>query len=397
MVAGWRLDELGWRGLLAAVLLSAPAWARDGEPASEDAQDADAEPVMVAEVTPSGAAATEASKANPVAPKKGEKKKDKVQEESLGEDPDAVDDASAQAEEKQGPEVRIFGRVFARASADERDEYVRSLGIPDARVGVGAAYGNVEAEVTADLSSKNILKDAFVRLADDAKRFRLYGGQFKAPFLARELESTWRLPMINRGLVNEYLVETHELGGRRFGLMGEMRLKKVWDLKVSAGLFQGGEGAAGEQLGEDASVRVSVEPFNLKWLTLGASTYLGEVLEGTRRHAAAADATLRLGQFALSAEYVTGQLPLGPFDAQLATASYALPLDAAGEWALQPVLGAESLQLRGDIAGQGWAALGGINILFADSFKAQFQVERALRPGDAAPGLEYSLQLATRF
>jgi hypothetical protein len=395
MVAGWRLDVLGWRGLLAAVLLSSPAWAADGEATTEEATDA--EPVAVAEVTPSGAAVTEApSAAAPAVPRKPEKKK-KGQEESLGEDPDAVDDAAAAEEEKDGPQVRIFGRVFARASADERDEYVRALRIPDARVGVGAAFGNIEAEVTADLSSKNILKDAFVRLADDAKRFRLYGGQFKAPFLARELESTWRLPMVNRGLVNEYLVDTHELGGRRFGLMGELRLKKTWDLKVSAGLFQGGEGLTGERLSEDASARVSVEPFNLKWLTVGASTYLGEVLEGTRRYAAAADATVHLGGFALSAEYVTGQIALGPFDAQLAMASYALPLDAAGEWALQPVLGAESLRLRGDVVGQGWAALGGVNILYVDSFKAQFQVERALRPGDAAPGLEYSLQLATRF
>jgi hypothetical protein len=74
-----------------------------------------------------------------------------------------------------------------------------------------------------------------------------------------------------------------------------------------------------------------------------------------------------------------------------------VPLDAAGEWAVQPVVGAEALQLRGDVEGQGWSALGGVNILFMDSFKAQLQVERALRPGDATPGLEYSLQLATRF
>jgi hypothetical protein len=111
----------------------------------------------------------------------------------------------------------------------------------------------------------------------------------------------------------------------------------------------------------------------------------------------AADATLNLGPFALSGEYVTGRLPVGPFDAQLGLLSFVVPLDAAGEWAVQPVVGAEALQLRGELAGHGWSALGGVNILFVDSFKAQLQVERALRPGDATPGLEYSLQLATRF
>jgi hypothetical protein len=64
---------------------------------------------------------------------------------------------------------------------------------------------------------------------------------------------------------------------------------------------------------------------------------------------------------------------------------------------VQPVAGAEALQVHGDMAGQGWSAVGGVNILFADSFKAQLQVERALLPGDVTPGLEYLLQLATRF
>jgi hypothetical protein len=49
------------------------------------------------------------------------------------------------------------------------------------------------------------------------------------------------------------------------------------------------------------------------------------------------------------------------------------------------------------VAGRGWAAVGGFNLLFSDSFKAQLQAEHALRPGDETPGTEYSLQLATRF
>ena len=61
------------------------------------------------------------------------------------------------------------------------------------------------------------------------------------------------------------------------------------------------------------------------------------------------------------------------------------------------VAGVEALQLRGDVKGKGHAVVGGLNLLLGDRFRAQFQAERALRPGDEAAALEYSLQLATRF
>jgi hypothetical protein len=301
----------------------------------------------------------------------------------------------ASAEEKQGLQVVPFGRVYARVSADEREQYTRALSIPSARVGLAASLSHVEAEVSADLSSKSPLKDAFVRVADGKKRLRLYGGQFKAPFLARELESSWLLPVMRRGLVADYLEDTNKLGGRRLGLMGEVSLKHAWKLKVSGGVFQGAKDEdTGVRASEDAALRVSARPF--KVLTVGASSYLTEVFQGTRRHAVAADATLRLGGLEVRGEYVNGRLDVGPFDAQLGLASYTLPLGTDG-WAVQPVAGAEWLRLLGPLKARGHAFVGGLNVLYSEHFKAQFQAEHALRPGDEAPGLEYSLQLATRF
>jgi hypothetical protein len=376
----WRWVEWNWRGLLAAVLVSAPALAQQ-----ELAPEAEPTSLEVAAVEPTvPVVSTEAP-----AEKEQEKKKAKV--EPLGESPEAADAVADNAE--KAPAVRVFGRVFARASADEREDYARSLSVPSARVGVSTSFDYVEAEVSADLSSKSILKDAFVRIADGDKRLRLYAGQFKAPFLARELESTWGLPLMRRGLVTDYLTDTHQLGGRRLGLMGEVRLKETWNLKISGGLFQGAEDEFGDHTSEDAAARVTVRPF--KALTVGASSYLTQVTEGTRQHAVAAEATLRLGALALSGEAVSGRLAVGPFTAQLGLASYTLPLTK--DWVLQPLAGVEALQLRGDVAGHGWAAVGGVNILLSDSFKAQLQAERALRPGDESPGTEYLLQLATRF
>jgi hypothetical protein len=333
--------------------------------------------------------------AAPVAGQQGKKKKKvkpgESRDDSLGENPDAGDDAAAD-EDRQ--DLRVFGRVFARASADERQKYARSLSIPSARVGVSTSLSNLEAEVTADLADDSMLKDAFVRLADDAKRFRLYGGQFKSPFLQRSLESAWDLPIQGRGLVEDYLTDVHQLGGRRLGLMGEVRLKDAWGLKLSAGFFEGGKDEVGMRLKEDAAARLSVRPF--KALTVGVSTYLAEALEVVRKHAVAADAELQLGALTLTGEAVTGRLPLGPFTAQLLLARYTLPV-GGDEWALQPVAGVEALQLQGDVVGRGHALVGGLNLLLGDRFRAQFQAERALRPGDEVAALEYSLQLATRF
>jgi len=291
--------------------------------------------------------------------------------------------------------VRPFGRVYARVSADEREGYARALSIPSARVGLAASLSHLDAEVSADLSSKSLLKDAFVRIADGKKRLRLYGGQFKAPFLARELESSWRLPVMRRGLVADYLVDTHDLGGRRLGLMGEVRLEYAWKLKVSGGVFQGAKDEdLGTRRGEDAALRVSVRP--IKALTVGASGYLTEVFQGTRNHAVSADATLHLGGLEVSGEYANGRLTAGPFTAQLGLASYTLPVGAGG-WAVQPVVGAEVLQLRSPLLARGYSFVGGLNVLYSEHFKAQLQAEHALRAGDEAPGFEYSLQLATRF
>ncbi|WP_304504058.1 hypothetical protein [Corallococcus sp. EGB] len=417
-MGGKGLEEKGWRrGLLVAVLLGLPAVAVAAPEPDEDAVtdgadqplqvsgDDDAKPLdgAVAQAMPAGAqgpvvgtadAVTEPGAPVPDAAVPGKKKKKKTAgpEDTLGEAPAEADKVDDQGAPRQ--RIRVFGRVFARAAADERQKYERDLGIASARVGVAASLSNLDAEVSADLASKTILKDAFVRLSDDDKRLRLYAGRFKSPFLQRSQESAWQLPLQARGLVEDYLTSTNDLGGRRLGVMGEMRLKQAWGLKLSAGLFQGGEDAMGKRLSEDGSARLSIRPF--KFLTLGTSTYLTQVLDGTKQYATAADAEVTLWGLSVVGEAAAGRLALGPFRSQSVLAYWTVPVGRRG-WAVQPVVGAEALQLQGGIQAQGHSMTGGFNVLLADSFKAQVQAERALRPGDVAPALELSVQLATRF
>ncbi|MFP2961561.1 hypothetical protein ACLEPN_28080 [Myxococcus sp. 1LA] len=438
-MGGWRVDERTRRGLLVAILMGIPASVNAGTPgprSEEVATQAEDDPLSggvvdgveppealpaqededassrldgaMAQALPPPSRPTPAGQPPAVNPLPGEDDAEKArqdakkreqkkrpgqpQEDSLGENPDAIDDKP----KSEAQTIRVIGRVSARAHADERNQFQRRLSIADARVGVSTSLANLEAEVTADLADSQMLKDAFVRLADDAKRFRLYGGQFKTPFLQRSLESSWDLPTQTRGLVEEYITEAHQMGGRRMGLMGEVRLKNVWGLKVSAGLFQGAVDESGVRLKEDAAARVSMRPFNFKPLTVGVSTYVSEAMDLARKHAVAADAELKLAGFVFTGEAISGRLPMGPFTAQMLLAQYLIHV--GDEWAIQPVAGVEALQLRGDtVRGDGHSLVGGFNVLLGNRFRAQFQTERALRPGDEFPGLQHSIELGARF
>lgn len=295
------------------------------------------------------------------------------------------------------PGLKLSGRVQARAIADERDAFERDLGVSSARIGVEATFKNVDAVVEADLSSNSILRDAFVRFHDDEDRYRFYAGKFKAPFLTRELQSNWKLPLVTRGLVHDFVVETHDLGGRRYGVMGEARFKKWSNLKASFGVFRGHfDETLRKYQGEDAAGRVSVKVF--KGLTVGANGYLAEAVLGrTGRFAYGGDATYRAGRFEVVGEAILGRVSSGRMNAGVLLARYDIALDARDEWIVQPVLGAEVLQLRAAEVGTGHSVTGGLNLVHGDNFKAQLQVERALRPGDAFVGHEVALQFGARF
>lgn len=295
------------------------------------------------------------------------------------------------------PALKVFGRVQARATADERQAFERQLGVSSARIGVEATFKNLEAVVEADLSSTSLLRDAYVRFHDDGDRYRLYAGKFKAPFLARELHSSWKLPLVSRGLVNDFIVDTHDLGGRRYGLMGEARFKQWSNLEASFGVFRGHfDDTVRRYQGEDAAGRVSMKVF--KGLTLGASGYLAEALQGrTQRFAYGADATYRLGRFEVTGEALQGRVLSGRINAGVLLARYDIALDAKREWVVQPLLGAEVLQLRAAEVGTGHSVTGGVNLIHAETFKVQVQVERALRPGDDMARHEVALQVGARF
>jgi hypothetical protein len=310
-------------------------------------------------------------------------------------DPKSASKSNSEEEAPETPQIRLKGRVFARGEVDERQEFARKLSLPSARLGVEGTLSYMQAVVEADVADKNILKDAYLRVRTANNHARFYAGQFKAPFLERELESTWDLPRIRRGVVADVLIDNGGLGGRRLGVMGELKMKPWMGLQAELGVFQGEPDVNTMVRGEDLSARVSFKPFKL--LRLGVTSYAAQVLNGTPRFGYGVEGRFELGGFALNAEAINGKLGLGPYSAIVTAATYTFALDRRGKFELQPALCADALQLRGPLAGRGYSGTAGLNLIYDQRLKLMLQMERALRPGDAKPGSSFGMQLAARF
>ncbi len=309
-------------------------------------------------------------------------------------EPEPATETDTKRAEDTALRVDVGGRVFARARSDERTEWEREMSLRSARFELDARFGIARAVMEAELAGGNIIKDAYVRL-EPMEGLRFYAGQFRAPFMARALESRWDLPLMSRGLVEGYLTESHQLAGRRLGVMGELKVDAWREFEVQLGAFQGAEDELGHRLGEDVSARVAFEPWN-KRLDVGANVYWAA--PGTRaRFAAGADAAFDVGGLRIDAEMLAGRLAMGRFTAQLLLVSWRVPFGEENTWAVEPLVAGEALQLVGPSSGTAASAAVGVNVHYGDRIRVQTQVERALRPGDSVAGTELAVQLGARF
>lgn len=287
-------------------------------------------------------------------------------------------------------QVEVHGQLFFGVSADARQGWERDVALDRARIEVRGRFRQLLTVIEADVSSKTPLKDAFVRL-DGPAATRLTAGQFKAPFLERETESAWSLPLVDRGLVDDYVVDRNGLGGRRLGAVGALR---PFDgaLEVAGGVFQGTV-LDGEPRREDYGARVAARPWG--WLEAGVSGYRAGGTTGPVRQAGSGFLVLRLGPLAATLEALAGRLSQGPFTAGLGLLEFTLRLP--GRLRLTPVAGIEALRLRGPAAGTGSSAVVGAVLGAGSGLKLKVQGERARRPGDTAPANAIAVELATRF
>jgi hypothetical protein len=296
-------------------------------------------------------------------------------------------------------EVEVHGRFLMGLSADERDGWGRELGMSSARIDLEARLPGVKTVLEADLTSDTLVEDAYIRL-DGPAATRLTAGRFKAPFSERRLESEWRLPLVDRGLVDDVVVKRGGLGGRRLGAAGTLR---PWNgrLEATAGIFTGSPDSldAGTESGEDFAARVSARPWDA--LELGASGYRAgrdaSAATGPTRQAAAAHVALHLGPFEAALEGFAGRVALGPFTAGTALLGWTFRGGEGGRLRVMPIAGAEVLEVRGATRGVGHSAIAGAVLSWTEGLKVKLQGEWARRPGDDEAATWLAAELGTAF
>ena len=302
--------------------------------------------------------------------------------------------ARAEDEEQATKLPRVYGRVLANTTADERSLYERQFNLTDARIGASAEpFDWLQTVLEVDASSHAPIKDAYGRFRDPSHRYRLYAGQFKAPSTARYEESNWELPLVDRGVVDDFLQKAGFVG-HRIGLMIERKAKGKHDLlSFRAAVLQGADDDAGIHTGEDAAGRVEYRV--LKPLTVGVGGYWGGLTGPFHRHTLTLDSTLRVRALRVTAEVTHGHGWPGAFSTGTALVTYDIPLDESGNWVLQPVAAAEAIRVPTAISG--YSTRVGMNLLVGDSFKVKLQGEDALRPQETWSGKALTAQFGARF
>jgi hypothetical protein len=170
--------------------------------------------------------------------------------------------------------LQVSARVYARETfgpagvqPGPQDPWTGRFSLASARVGAKYRADGVLLDIDAELEGKPKLKDAYLRLDTGYLGTAIRAGQFKAPFAALALESTWTLPTIDRGLLDYLLIDRLQVGGRRPGAQVEWSGNGEWRPLLEAGIWRGTdqegeprEDSTSEVIGETAGARVSLKP-----------------------------------------------------------------------------------------------------------------------------------------
>ncbi len=182
-----------------------------------------------------------------------------------GEKPEKVEIERGRDRQKNDGKVAIHGRVFLRSEVESQGDRAPSSDVSLASVRAELRYRWqkwLRVIVEAELTNKPDLRDGFINARN--KMWSVRAGQFKLPVSVIEMESPWTLPVARRGLLNDVIVDTMQIAGRRPGAEVEWRGRGVLDLRLTAGAFQGvdasGDRLSGSLDSQSVAGRASVSP-----------------------------------------------------------------------------------------------------------------------------------------
>ncbi len=165
----------------------------------------------------------------------------------------------------------------------------------------------LQGELDLEAAKAPAVKDAVFTLTY-APWLRLSSGQFKKPFSLLETTSTPRLPLVDRGIVNDRFVDSYGFGGRD---VGAMLAGELGAFSYAAGVFNGTKGLEDIDPAKDVAARLTAKPFaGLRIGVSGAAKFRnvpGVDYPKRNLFAAGLDLRLKLGLLDLVSEALWGE------------------------------------------------------------------------------------------
>jgi len=305
---------------------------------------------------------------------------------------------------EKAPKIEIGGRVFVRStlSRDDREaetgeEVLHDLSVASARIQGDYRVGKrLKMSLEVDFAGNHAsLKDVYLR-ARLSRHADLYAGRFKKPISPIALESAWRLPEVERGLLSDVHPRSSlelPFGGRGDGAAVVL---ESGDLEVTAALFQhamddGGLVDVSEAFALDPYLRVRIEP--ARELRFGATAAL--VTYRTRPDLIDSSVISNAPLGSVDAEVERGPVKLwlegfaakstvygdtGEADGTMAGARalVAVRVDRPAGWLerLEPWLGASAFDpILDDKGDHGLQGSGGLALTFTQHLRLQIEAE----------------------
>jgi hypothetical protein len=363
-------------------------------------------PVMVLAVGPARALAQDAEPAAPESP------------------PPEADSAP---EPEREWTLELGGRVYVRDTVSRvdvgEDIWRHERSVDQARLSATYDRKRLRIALEFDFGGGDAeLKDTYIRVRP-IDVLRIQAGRFKVPMSFLGLESKWRLPSTERGLLSELDLDDRDLpftGERGEGVSFELRPDLALDPRLTAALFQSplADGlapiAAGEDFTQDLYLRAELEP--LRDLHLAA----GFALVGYQQQLGVADSLHHqaMGSLELYAElrplrawlelfagqstaYQADGTMSGSFTAARALVAPRFRRPLAAVFRLEPYAGASTLEPTDDRDGDRVSEIvAGVNVAFSRHWRLQIETAQRVAEGVASPVADstlFRIQLGAAF
>ncbi|HUS67088.1 MAG TPA: hypothetical protein VMZ28_21270, partial [Kofleriaceae bacterium] len=329
---------------------------------------------------------------------------------------------------KKEYELEVGGRIFVRdtfSRIEVGDDAIRShtRELDLARLFLTYDRKKLRVAFEIDFAGNDAeLKDTYIRLKP-VDAFRIQAGRFKAPISYLGLESKWRLPSTERGILSELKVADRDLpfaGTRGDGLQLEVVPDVPLEPRFTVAALQNPLATEStpldptEENTQDLYARAGLEP--VSGLEVASSVALVGYHEKLGVQESYGEFPMASLEVHLDTEYLRAWLEgflgesfihqpdgsvTGNFVAGRALVAGRFDPTFGGIYRIEPFVGASVLDPTNEVSGDRISEVsGGVNVAFSKHWRVQLEVDQRITEGARAPVADSTLvrlQLGATF